>query len=165
MLSPPCRSVSRSPSLSLQKIYLGTFGSDRWRDGAARVADSGLPDRFLQCEYARSCRSGRRLDLSTLLSQKWELEHEPCSVTLHCADSNSTARLEDLTARFGQFEIERFYWLFVDQLCQRGCRVIASSAAFGAVLSASRSFVSCGMHCAVQQKSRMTFVLCHNNVN
>ena len=147
-----------------------------------------------------------------------------------CADSNSTARLEDLTARFGQFEIERFYWLFVDQLCQRGCRVIASSAAFGAVLSASRSFVSCGMHCAdsnstarlagltvrfvqlenervyrlfptvdqpcqrgcrviasnaafgavlsasrsfvscvmhcaVQQKSRMTFVLCHNNVN
>ena len=131
-MTPPCRLVSRSPSLSLQKIYLGTFGSDRWRDGAARVADSGLPDRFLQCEYARSCRSGRRLDLSTLLSQKWELEHEPCSVTLHCADTNSTARLEDLTARFGQFEIERFYWLFVDQLCQRGCRVFASSAAFGA---------------------------------
>ena len=153
--------MSRSHSLSLQKICVGILGSDRWRDGAARLRTAACRIGFGQFEYERSCRSGRRLDLSTLSSQKWELEHEPCSVTLHCADTNSTARLEDLTARFGQFEIERFYWLFVDQLCQRGCRVIASSAAFGAVLSASRSFVSCGM----QQNSLMTFVLCHNNVN
>ena len=96
------------------------------------MADSGLPDRFLQCEYARSCRSGRRLDLSTLLSQKWELEHEPCSVTLHCADTNSTARLEDLTARFGQFEIERFYWLFRRPALPTWLQGFASSAAFGA---------------------------------
>ena len=74
--------------------------------------DSGLPDRFLDSlntsvlaervddwTYERVLRSGKS-------------DYGPHSVTLHCTDSNLTAQLAVLAARFLQLEIERVYRLF-----------------------------------------------------
>ena len=74
---------------------------------------SGLPDRFL--DSSNTSVLDEKVDDWTyhVCRGVGSSEYGPHSVTLHCADSHSTASLAVLTARFTQFDIERVCWLFV----------------------------------------------------
>ena len=71
--------------------------------------DSGLPDRFSN-SLNTSVLAGRVDNwTSQRVLQSGMSEHGPHSVTLHCVDSNLTAQLAGLAARFLQLEIERVF--------------------------------------------------------
>jgi hypothetical protein len=97
-------------SLSLPQIRPSTGGSDCRVVEAARLQPAAYHIGF--CSLNTSVSADRIDDWNCqrcVIAR--ELDIEPRSVTLHCADSNLTAQLAGLAARFLQLEIERVYRL------------------------------------------------------